>query len=74
VTISQLILPIHAQRDLQIAQIRLDAEQTARIVTFLQNYFKDKLDSKIGQFDAAFLLDFFSAEVGAFYCFDTYQP
>lgn len=50
-----------------MSQIKLDAEQTARIVTLLQDYFKDKLDSEIGQFDAEFLLDFFSAEVGVFY-------
>jgi len=57
-----------------VARIKLDAEQTTRIVSLLQDYFKDKPDSEIGQFHAEFLLDFFSAEAGLFYCFETYQP
>jgi len=50
-----------------MAKIELTPEQTARVVGLLQNYFNDKLDSDIGRFDAEFLLDFFSAEIGVFY-------
>ncbi len=48
-------------------EIKLSAEQTARAVTLLQDYFTEKLDSEIGQFDAEFLLDFFAKEIGVFY-------
>ncbi len=50
-----------------MSQIKLNTEQTARIVEMLQAYFKDKLDSDIGRFDAEFLLDFFSSEVGVYF-------
>ncbi len=50
-----------------MSQIKLNTEQTARIVEMLQAYFKDKLDSDIGRFDAEFLLDFFSAEIGVYF-------
>lgn len=50
-----------------MAEIKLSAERTARIVTLIQDYFTDKLDSDIGRFDAEFLLDFFSSEIGVYY-------
>jgi len=37
------------------------------INAMIQDYFKTKLDSDIGQFDAEFLLEFFSAEIGVYY-------
>ena len=37
------------------------------IVSRVKQYFTEKLDQEIGQFDAEFLLDFFSAEIGAYY-------
>ena len=37
------------------------------IVKRLKQYFEDELDQQIGQFDAEFLLDFFTEEVGAFF-------
>lgn len=37
------------------------------IVRKIQQYFRAELDHDIGQFDAEFLLDFFSAEVGAYF-------
>jgi len=50
-----------------MAEIKLSAENTARIVARIQEYFKSKLDSEIGQFDAEFLLEFFSSEIGVYY-------
>jgi len=50
-----------------MAEIKLSKENTARIVPLIQDYFKTRLDSDIGQFDAEFLLDFFSAEIGVYY-------
>lgn len=37
------------------------------IIRKVQLYFNDELDQKIGQFDAEFLLDFFSEEIGSYY-------
>jgi len=50
-----------------MAEIKLSKERTAQIVPLIQDYFKTKLDSEIGQFDAEFLLEFFSAQVGVYY-------
>ena len=33
----------------------------------IQDYFDKELDQNIGQFDAEFLLDFFSEKIGPFY-------
>ena len=48
-------------------KIEFKKEEKAIIVQKIQMYFTDELDQKIGQFDAEFLLDFFSEEVGAYY-------
>jgi len=50
-----------------MAEIKLSTERTARIVTQIQDYFKTRLDSDIGRFDAEFLLEFFGAEIGVYY-------
>jgi len=50
-----------------MAEIKLSTERTALIVAQIQEYFKSKLDSDIGRFDAEFLLEFFSAEIGVYY-------
>lgn len=47
-----------------MSHIKLSTDQTAHIVDLLQTYFKDKLDSEIGRFEAEFLLDFFNEEIG----------
>ena len=36
-------------------------------MTKIQAWFDQELDQEIGQFDAEFLLDFFSEQVGKFY-------
>ena len=50
-----------------MSDIDLSNEEKERIVRKIQLYFMEKLDQQIGQFDAEFLLDFFSEEVGAYY-------
>ncbi|MEH6575492.1 MAG: DUF2164 domain-containing protein [Amphritea sp.] len=47
--------------------IKFSKEEKARIVEKIQRYFNDELDQEIGQFDADFLLDFFSKEVGSYF-------
>jgi uncharacterized protein (DUF2164 family) len=50
-----------------LAEIKLDDSVKVEVVTKLQKYFQDELQQEIGSFDAEFLLDFFSNEVGVFY-------
>ena len=50
-----------------LAEIKLDDSVKIEVVTKLQKYFQDELQQEIGSFDAEFLLDFFSKEVGGFY-------
>tara|TARA_R100001377_G_scaffold32599_1_gene17768 strand:+ start:1453 stop:1710 length:258 start_codon:yes stop_codon:yes gene_type:complete len=45
--------------------IKFSSTETELLVTKIQNYFSEELDQDLGQFDAEFLLDFFSKEVGA---------
>lgn len=49
-------------------QINISNNNKKVIVTRLQDYFIKELDQELGQFDAEFLLDFFTKEIGsAFY-------
>ena len=50
-----------------MSKIEFTREQKDLIINLIQRYFEDELDQDIGQFDAEFLLDFFSEKVGAFY-------
>ncbi|MFT7470901.1 MAG: hypothetical protein ACI8XU_000794 [Kiritimatiellia bacterium] len=50
-----------------LAEIKLDDSVKVEVVAKLQKYFQDELQQEIGSFDAEFLLDFFSKEVGGFY-------
>ena len=45
--------------------IKFSSTETEQLVTKIQSYFAKELDQDLGQFDAEFLLDFFSQEVGA---------
>lgn len=47
--------------------IDFSKDEKAIIVRKLQRYFSEELEQQIGQFDAEFLLDFFSQELGAYY-------
>lgn len=49
-------------------KITFGKEERDAIVRKLQGYFSQELDQELGQFDAEFLLDFFTEEIGpAFY-------
>lgn len=50
-----------------MTKIKFSKEEKDQIVQKFQLYFNDELDQKLGQFDAEFLLDFVSEELGAFY-------
>jgi uncharacterized protein (DUF2164 family) len=50
-----------------MAEIEFSKAEKDTIVEKIQDYLNDELDVEIGQFDAEFLLDFFSKEVGAYY-------
>ena len=50
-----------------MSTIEVSNDEKALIVHKIKQYFSDKLDQDIGQFDAEFLLDFFSEEIGPYY-------
>lgn len=50
-----------------MAQITFDKQQKAQLVEKIQQYFEQSLDQEIGEFDAEFLLDFFSEQMGSHY-------
>ena len=50
-----------------MSKIRFSKDEKECIVGKIQRYFRDELDQDIGGFDAEFLCDFFSEEIGAFY-------
>ena len=50
-----------------MAAIKFSEQQKNEIVEAIQTYFEKELDQDIGQFDAEFLLDFFSEKVGPYY-------
>lgn len=50
-----------------MAKIEFSDIEKAAIVGKIKLYFREELDQDIAQFDAEFLLDFFSEEVGAYY-------
>ncbi len=50
-----------------MSKIEFSKEEKEHIIRKIQLYFSEELDQQIGQFDAEFLLDFFSEEVGAYF-------
>ena len=50
-----------------MSAIEFSREEKELLVKKIQRYFSQELDQEIGGFDAQFLLDFFSEEVGAYY-------
>lgn len=50
-----------------MSTIKFSPAETAHLVAKIQQYFATELDQDLGQFDAEFLLDFFSKEVGAYF-------
>ena len=47
--------------------IEFSKDEKAILVRKIQLYFQEELHQEIGSFDAQFLLDFFSEEVGAYF-------
>ncbi len=50
-----------------MTKIVLQSAVKAELVLRLQRYFKDELQQEIGSFDAEFLLDFFSEQIGCYF-------
>ena len=50
-----------------MSDIQFSKQQKESMVVKLQAWFERELDQELGQFDAEFLLDFFSEEMGAHY-------
>ena len=50
-----------------MSAIEFSKEEKALLVNKLQRYFTEELQQEIGQFDAEFLLEFVSRELGAYY-------
>ena len=50
-----------------MAEISFGKEQKAFIVSKIQRYFDREMHQEIGEFEAEFLLDFFSEQMGSYY-------
>jgi len=50
-----------------MVKIEFSKQEKAELVDKVQQYFNDELAQELGQFDAEFLLDFFSEQLGAYY-------
>ena len=57
---------VRPQPELQ-RQINFSKEEKALIVRKIQLYFSEELKQEIGQFDAEFLIDFVSQELGGYF-------
>ena len=50
-----------------MAEITFSKEELAAITGRIQLYFREELDQELGQFDAQFLLEFFTEEIGGYF-------
>lgn len=50
-----------------MSKIELSKDERAEIVDRIKLYFNQELNQSIGQFDAEFLLNFFTEEIGPYY-------
>lgn len=50
-----------------MSEITFSEAEKEVLVGKVKRYFEDELNQDIGQFDAEFLIDFFSKEVGAYF-------
>jgi len=50
-----------------VSQITFTEDETFTLVEKIKNYFENELSLEIGQFDAEFLLAFFSKEIGGYH-------
>ncbi|HQU88509.1 MAG: DUF2164 domain-containing protein [Zoogloeaceae bacterium] len=47
--------------------IEFSSDEKTVLIARLKRYLEDELDQEIGQFEAGFLLDFISREIGCYY-------
>ncbi len=47
--------------------MKFTSQEKEQIICKIQRYFSKELDQEIGQFDADFLLDFFTEEIGSYF-------
>ncbi len=57
----------HNRNSQKMATIKFSPQEKAQIITKIQQYFDRELDQDIGQFDADFLLDFFTEQIGGYF-------
>ncbi|MFT5755952.1 MAG: hypothetical protein ACI9LM_000664 [Alteromonadaceae bacterium] len=50
-----------------MTNIKFSLQEKEQLIDKLQRYFLKELDQELEQFDADFLLDFFSKELGAYF-------
>ncbi|MFT5634616.1 MAG: hypothetical protein ACI89T_000042, partial [Cognaticolwellia sp.] len=50
-----------------MSPIKFTSTEKSLLIDKLQRYFHKELEQELGQFDADFLLDFFTKELGAHY-------
>ncbi len=50
-----------------VSKIEFSPQQKEQIITKLQKFMSTELDLELGQFDADFLVDFISKEMGSLY-------
>lgn len=50
-----------------MSEIKFSSQDKEQIISKLQKYFSKELDLELEQFDADFLVDFISTEMGVFY-------
>ena len=50
-----------------MSQIAFTEDEKSTLVNKIKNYFENELSCEIGQFDAEFLLEFFSKEIGGYH-------
>jgi len=50
-----------------MSEIEFSKQEKEILVKKIQLYFREELESEIGQFDAQFLLDFFTEEIGGYF-------
>jgi uncharacterized protein (DUF2164 family) len=50
-----------------LSEVKIDDSVKKELVVKVQKYFDEELNQEIGSFDAEFLLDFFSDQLGKFY-------
>lgn len=47
-----------------MSDIKIPKDEMGFVVSKIKNYFNDEFDQDIGSFEAEFLIDFFSREIG----------